>query len=84
VIGNLYRENIYDPNTPDIKVPRRVIKGAPHLCAPNYCRRHRPAARMVQAVDTQRVIGISLRNLGRQHKKQRLTLFEHTKKGGMK
>jgi len=32
----------------------------------------------------QRVIGISLRNLGRQHKKQRLTLFEHTKKGGMK
>jgi len=36
VIGNLYRENIYDPNTPDIKVPRRVIKGAPHLWTPNY------------------------------------------------
>jgi formylglycine-generating enzyme len=33
-------------------VPRRVIKGGSHLCAPNYCRRYRPAARMAQAVDT--------------------------------
>jgi formylglycine-generating enzyme required for sulfatase activity len=23
-----------------------------HLCAPNYCRRYRPAARMAQPVDT--------------------------------
>jgi formylglycine-generating enzyme len=33
-------------------VPRRVMKGGSHLCAPNYCRRYRPAARMAQAVDT--------------------------------
>ena len=33
-------------------VPRRVMKGGSHLCAPNYCRRYRPAARMPQAVDT--------------------------------
>jgi formylglycine-generating enzyme len=33
-------------------VPRRVIKGGSHLCAPNYCRRYRPAARMPQPVDT--------------------------------
>jgi len=29
-----------------------VMKGGSHLCAPNYCRRYRPAARMPQAVDT--------------------------------
>ena len=34
------------------KVPRRVMKGGSHLCAPNYCRRYRPAARMPQPVDT--------------------------------
>jgi sulfatase modifying factor 1 len=34
------------------RVPRRVMKGGSHLCAPNYCRRYRPAARMAQAVDT--------------------------------
>jgi len=33
-------------------VLRRVMKGGSHLCAPNYCRRYRPAARMAQAVDT--------------------------------
>jgi sulfatase modifying factor 1 len=33
-------------------IPRRVIKGGSHLCAPNYCRRYRPAARLAQAVDT--------------------------------
>jgi formylglycine-generating enzyme len=33
-------------------VPRKVLKGGSHLCAPNYCRRYRPAARMPQAVDT--------------------------------
>ncbi|MEV6341570.1 formylglycine-generating enzyme family protein [Nocardia vinacea] len=31
---------------------RRVIKGGSHLCALNYCRRYRPAARMAQAVET--------------------------------
>jgi formylglycine-generating enzyme required for sulfatase activity len=33
-------------------IPRRVMKGGSHLCAPNYCRRYRPAARMAQAIDT--------------------------------
>jgi formylglycine-generating enzyme len=29
-----------------------VLKGGSHLCAPNYCRRYRPAARHPQPVDT--------------------------------
>ena len=33
-------------------IPRRVIKGGSHLCAPNYCLRYRPAARQGAAVDT--------------------------------
>jgi formylglycine-generating enzyme len=33
-------------------VPRMVIKGGSHLCAPNYCLRFRPAARQGEAVDT--------------------------------
>ena len=40
-----------DPNDP-AAIPRRVMKGGSHLCAPNYCRRYRPAARMAQAIDT--------------------------------
>jgi formylglycine-generating enzyme required for sulfatase activity len=40
-----------DPNDP-AAIPRKVMKGGSHLCAPNYCRRYRPAARMAQAVDT--------------------------------
>jgi formylglycine-generating enzyme len=42
----------YDPSTPNVKIPRRVMKGGSYLCAPNYCQRYRPAARMAQAVDT--------------------------------
>jgi sulfatase modifying factor 1 len=42
----------YDACLPDIKIPRKVIKGGSHLCAPNYCRRYRPAARHAQPVDT--------------------------------
>lgn len=45
-------EKSYDPRTPDVKIPRRVMKGGSYLCAPNYCQRYRPAARMAQAVDT--------------------------------
>jgi formylglycine-generating enzyme required for sulfatase activity len=45
-------EGSYDPCQPDVKIPRRVIKGGSHLCAPNYCRRYRPAARHAEAVDT--------------------------------
>lgn len=42
----------FDPLQPHIKIPRKVMKGGSHLCAPNYCRRYRPAARMAQPVDT--------------------------------
>ena len=37
---------------PGAHIPRRVIKGGSHLCAPNYCLRYRPAARQGEAVDT--------------------------------
>ena len=37
---------------PGEHIPRRVIKGGSHLCAPNYCLRYRPAARQAQMVDT--------------------------------
>ncbi len=45
-------EGSYDPCNPEVRIPRKVMKGGSHLCAPNYCRRYRPAARMPQAVDT--------------------------------
>jgi formylglycine-generating enzyme len=35
-----------------LRIPRKVMKGGSHLCAPNYCRRYRPAARMAHDVDT--------------------------------
>ncbi len=34
------------------RIPRRVIKGGSHLCAPNYCLRYRPAARQPQMEDS--------------------------------
>jgi formylglycine-generating enzyme len=40
------------PDQPGAHIPRRVIKGGSHLCAPNYCLRYRPAARQSEAVDT--------------------------------
>lgn len=39
-----------DPAQPSM--PRRVLKGGSHLCAPSYCRRYRPAARHPQPVDS--------------------------------
>jgi formylglycine-generating enzyme required for sulfatase activity len=45
-------EKSYDPRTPGVKIPRKVMKGGSYLCAPNYCRRYRPAARMPQSIDT--------------------------------
>ena len=42
----------YDPCQPEIRIPRKVLKGGSHLCAPNYCRRYRPAARHAQPTDT--------------------------------
>jgi formylglycine-generating enzyme required for sulfatase activity len=45
-------EESYDSRQPEIRIPRKVMKGGSYLCAPNYCRRYRPAARMPQPVDT--------------------------------
>lgn len=45
-------EDSFDPALPPNGIPRRVIKGGSHLCAPNYCRRYRPAARQAQAIDS--------------------------------
>ena len=47
-----HADGSYDPRQPNIKIPRKVIKGGSHLCAPNYCRRYRPAARHAEAIDT--------------------------------
>jgi formylglycine-generating enzyme required for sulfatase activity len=41
-----------DPASPSDPIPRKVLKGGSHLCAPNYCRRYRPAARYPQPIDT--------------------------------
>ena len=37
---------------PQFRIPRKVVKGGSHLCAPNYCLRYRPAARQPQMIDT--------------------------------
>jgi hypothetical protein len=42
----------FDPRDLSSKIPRKVVKGGSHLCAPNYCRRYRPAARHAQPIDT--------------------------------
>jgi formylglycine-generating enzyme required for sulfatase activity len=42
----------FDPRQHDIRIPRKVLKGGSHLCAENYCRRYRPAARYPHAIDT--------------------------------
>jgi sulfatase modifying factor 1 len=40
------------PPRSDGEIPRCVIKGGSHLCAPSYCLRYRPAARQGEAIDT--------------------------------
>jgi len=42
----------FDPAQPDVRIGRKVIKGGSHLCADNYCRRYRPAARHPETIDT--------------------------------
>ncbi len=42
----------YDPTQPEVRIPRKVIKGGSYLCAPNYCSRYRPAARYPQMIDS--------------------------------
>jgi formylglycine-generating enzyme required for sulfatase activity len=46
-----HNPRVAEPETAE-RIPRRVIKGGSHLCAPNYCLRFRPAARQGEAVDT--------------------------------
>lgn len=45
-------EQSYDPQQPDVRIPRKVLKGGSYLCAPNYCLRYRPAARSPEMIDT--------------------------------
>jgi len=45
-------EASHDVGRAGAHIPRRVIKGGSHLCAPTYCLRYRPAARQPEAVDT--------------------------------
>jgi formylglycine-generating enzyme len=42
----------FDAFQPGADLPRRVIKGGSHLCAPNYCLRYRPAARQAEPIDS--------------------------------
>jgi formylglycine-generating enzyme required for sulfatase activity len=42
----------FDVGHPGEHIPRRVMKGGSHLCAPSYCLRYRPAARQPEAIDT--------------------------------
>ncbi len=45
-------EHSFVVGAPGEQIPRRVIKGGSHLCAPNYCLRYRPAARQAETIDT--------------------------------
>ncbi|HEV3153734.1 MAG TPA: formylglycine-generating enzyme family protein [Candidatus Baltobacteraceae bacterium] len=45
-------DDSYDPRNPQFHIPRKVLKGGSHLCAPNYCLRFRPAARSPQMIDS--------------------------------
>ncbi len=46
------QQDSIDANSQHGLVPRKVVKGGSFLCAPSYCRRYRPAARMAQGIDT--------------------------------
>ena len=50
--GASVRDSTSTQRLPDVQIPRKVVKGGSYLCAPNHCRRYRPAARMAQAIDT--------------------------------
>lgn len=45
-------EESFDPDRPQFRIPRKVVKGGSHLCTPQYCYRYRPAARQPQMIDT--------------------------------
>ncbi len=42
----------HDAAQAQFSIPRKVVKGGSFLCAPNYCRRYRPAARHAQTIDS--------------------------------
>jgi formylglycine-generating enzyme required for sulfatase activity len=46
------RDKSCDERMPTVRIPRKVMKGGSYLCAPNYCQRYRPSARMGQPIDT--------------------------------
>ncbi len=46
------RDASYEASLRDLRILRKVTKGGSFLCAPTYCQRYRPAARMAQAIDT--------------------------------
>ncbi len=46
------RQESIDTASQHGRIPRKVVKGGSFLCAPSYCRRYRPAARMAQGIDT--------------------------------
>jgi formylglycine-generating enzyme required for sulfatase activity len=46
------RQRSVDPTSQHGAIPRKVVKGGSFLCAPNYCQRYRPAARLAQGIDT--------------------------------
>jgi sulfatase modifying factor 1 len=46
------RDESIDLRQPEIRIPRKVLKGGSHLCSANYCHRYRPAARYPEPVDT--------------------------------
>jgi formylglycine-generating enzyme len=46
------RELSYDSCQPNVRIPRKVLKGGSFLCSPEYCLRFRPAARSPQMIDT--------------------------------
>ncbi|HKQ30703.1 MAG TPA: formylglycine-generating enzyme family protein [Burkholderiales bacterium] len=48
----LQRSFSFDPHEPNIPIPRKVLKGGSHLCAPNSYHRYRPAARLPHPIDT--------------------------------
>jgi formylglycine-generating enzyme required for sulfatase activity len=46
------REASIDRSSQHGAMPRKVVKGGSYLCAPSYCRRYRPPARLAQGIDT--------------------------------
>ncbi|MCP9833813.1 SUMF1/EgtB/PvdO family nonheme iron enzyme [Cyanobium sp. Aljojuca 7A6] len=50
--GGCCREASIDPTSKHGSLPRKVVKGGSFPCAPSYCRRYRPAARLAQGIDT--------------------------------